>query len=56
MFWGMETVFTTSNSRFNLANPALVMGILSIKLLLPPGYSGCLAGRQYPADRLPHEV
>jgi hypothetical protein len=26
----METVFTTSSSRFNLANPALVIGILSI--------------------------
>src|SRR3989339_1083036 len=34
IFAGMETVFKTSNSPFNLANPALVMGIFPMNLLL----------------------
>jgi hypothetical protein len=31
----METVFKVSSSLFNLVNPALVMGIFSMNLLLP---------------------
>ena len=57
MFAGMETVFKTSSSLFNLANPALVMGIFSMNLLLPVVFQAASrgAGVNDPPDLPPRE-